>query len=205
MTVESVLNAEWNKWAQNSRGATPEHQLIVPFMRMLAGPMDFHSGGFRSVRPEDYSPRDIAPMVIGTRCRQLAMFVVYENYLPMVTDYPAAYRKQPSLEFLAQVPTSWDEMRALNAAVGDSITVARRSGKQWYVGSMAAGGARESAIPLKFLGAGKYTAEIWADDRDAPDQPLQLIFRRSEVTAADTIWATLASAGGHVIRLTPAR
>jgi alpha-glucosidase len=206
LSVEGVLNAEWNKWGdQNSRGSTPKHQLTVPFTRMLAGPMDFHSGGFRSVRPAEFRPRNVAPMVMGTRCHQLALYVVYENYLPMVADYPAAYRKQPGLDFLVQVPTFWDETRVLNAAVGEFITVARRRGKAWYVGTMAAGGARELSISLKFLGPGKYTAEVWADDRDALDQPSKLVFRQSEVTSADTIKAALAPSGGHILRLTPAR
>lgn len=203
MTIESVFNAEYNKW--HAQGSTPEHELTVPFARMLAGPVDYHSGSFHNVTQQEYKPRNVAPVTIGTRTRELARYVVYEGYLPMVADYPAAYRNQPGLEFLSQVPTFWDETRVLNSAVGKYITVARRHGSRWYVGSMSDGGARELSIPLNFVGAGSFVAEIYSDDLNAPAQPEKLIFQRLEATASDTIRAALAAAGGHVIRLTPVR
>src|SRR5262245_483651 len=201
LTIEGVLNLEYNKW--DEQGVTPEYELTVPFTRMLAGPLDFHQGSFRHVWPGDYKPRNIAPVVMGTRARALASYVIYENHLPMLADYPAAYRNQPGLDFLAQVPTTWDETRVLNGVVGKYLTIARRRGARWYVGSMTDGSQQELTIPLNFLGPGKYIAEIWADDPDAPDQPSKLILRKLEVTSADTIRAALAHAGGHVVRLTP--
>jgi alpha-glucosidase len=201
LTIEGVLNLEYNKW--DEQGVTPEYELTVPFTRMLAGPLDFHQGSFRHVRPGDYKPRNIAPVVMGTRARTLASYVIYENHLPMLADYPAAYRNQTGLDFIAQVPTTWDETRVLNGAVGKYLTIARRSGARWYVGSMIDSSQRELTIPLNFLGSGKYTAEIWADDAAAADQPSKLIIRKLNVTSADTIRAALARAGGYVVRLTP--
>ncbi|MPY87468.1 MAG: glycoside hydrolase family 97 protein [Luteitalea sp.] len=203
LTAEGVLNLEYNKW--DAQGVSPEHEVTVPFIRMLAGPLDFHQGSFRHVWPRQYAPRKIAPVVKGTRARTLASYIIFENHLPMVADYPAAYREQEGLELLAQVPVTWHETRVLNGVVGKYITVARRSDEQWYVGSMSDGSPRELTIPLDFVGPGRFVAEINADDLHAPDDPSTLTFRRLQVTAADTIRAELAPAGGHVIRLTPVR
>lgn len=198
---EAVRNQEWNKW--DPVPVSPDHNLTVPFTRMLAGPLDYHSGGFRSVRAADYAPRDVAPEVLGTRCHQLAMYVVYENPMPMAVDYPAAYRKRPGIDLLAAVPTTWDETRVIHGRVGDFIAIARRKGDQWFVGSMTDATPRELSIPLSFLGRGRFVADVWADD--APGGPNAVARRTLHVTAADTIVASMAEAGGHIVRLTPTR
>jgi len=203
LAIEAVFNLEFNKW--DKRGSTPEHELIVPFIRMLAGPVDYHSGSFRNVTEKEFKPRNIAPITIGTRARQLARYVVYEDYLPMIADSPSAYRDQQGLEFLVQVPTSWDETKILNGSVGKYITVARRRGRQWYVGSMTDGSARELSLSLNFIGPGKFSAEVYADDPATPEQPTKLVRRQFKATSAVTVRAVLAAAGGHVIRLTPVK
>lgn len=203
LTTEAVLNLEYNKW--DAVGVSPDHEVTVAFIRMLAGPLDFHQGSFRHVWPRSYAPRDIGPVTQGTRARTLASYVVFENHLPMVADYPAAYRNQPGMRLLEQVPVTWDETRVLNGAVGEYITVARRHGEQWYVGSMGDGHPRELAILLDFVGPGPFLAEVYADDLDTPEDPSSVTFRRLEVSSVDTIKAHLAPAGGHVIRLTPGR
>jgi alpha-glucosidase len=200
LTSEAVMNLEYDKW--DEEGISPEHELRVPFIRMLAGPLDFHQGSFRHVWPRDYTPQRIAPVVQGTRARTLASYVVLENHLPMVADYPAAYREQPGLELLAEIPTTWDETRVVSGAIGEHITIARRSGKEWYVGSMTDEASRKLTIPLDFVGSGRFVAEVYADDLRA-DEPSKLTSRRLQVSAADTIRAELAPAGGHVIRLVP--
>jgi alpha-glucosidase len=200
LTWEGVLNLEYNKF-NGSPGSTPEHELVVPFTRMLAGPLDYHQGGFRYVAEGAFRNQTTAPLVVGTRARTLAMYIVYENSLPMVADYPAAYQGQRGLDFVARIPTTWDETRVLNAAVGDVITVARRRGRTWYVGSMTDGSARRVDVPLRFLGAGAFVAEIYADDPDAPPRALRQQFL---VRAADVLRVRMAPAGGHAIRLTPA-
>ncbi len=201
MTIESVFNAEYNKW--DARGSTPEHQLMIAFVRMLAGPVDYHSGSFHNVTERAYKPQNVAPMTIGTRARELARYVVYEGYLPMAADYPADYRGQPGLEFLSQVPTFWDETKVLNSSIAEYITVARRHGAQWYAGTITDSSPRELFVPLHFIGSGQFIAEIYRDDPAAPEQPEKLLIERHDVTAADTLPIALAPAGGHVIRLTP--
>jgi alpha-glucosidase len=147
-----------------------------------------------------------APMVFGTRAFQLAMMVVYESPLQVLCDTPYEYRKSPAgLDFLKIVPTTWDETRVLNAQVGDCITVARRSGNEWYVGSMTDWTARNLNIPLAFLGRDKYEATIWADGARADEDPASLTRSTRTVTAADRLSAIMAPAGGHIVHLKPIR
>jgi alpha-glucosidase len=199
LTSEGVMNLEYDKW--DPQGIPPEHELTVPFTRMLAGPLDFHQGSFRGVRPEAFKPRNDAPLVMGTPARMLASYVVYQNHLSMVADYPSAYRGHPALPALARVPTTWDDTRVLEAEVGHLAVIARRSGTEWYVGAMTDRRARSLSLPLGFLSAGGYQAEVYADD-DAAKAGLAI--RRERVTARDTLRLSLAPAGGCLVRLTPA-
>ncbi|MDA7633599.1 glycoside hydrolase family 97 protein, partial [bacterium] len=130
---EGSLNLEYLKWSED---CTPEHNLIVPFTRMLAGPMDYHLGGFLNVLPDAFEARSAHPMVLGTRCHHLAMYVAYENAVPMVCDAPTAYINQPGFDFIQQVPTEWDETRFLAGEVSDFLVIARRKGQDWYIAAM---------------------------------------------------------------------
>lgn len=202
LSYEGVYNQEHNKWApKGSRGTPPEHNLDVAFVRMLAGPLDYHQGGMRSALPEDYHPRDKAPPVQGTRGHQLAMYVVYQNHLPMMVDYPAAYRGQAGLEFLVQIPTTWDETRALHAEVGKCLIIARRKDKTWYLGGMTAKESRELMLPLDFLATGKYSAELLLDK---PAGGANALESRTETTSRDAkLHVKIPRAGGFVARLAP--
>jgi alpha-glucosidase len=190
-----VLNLEYNKWDET--GCTPEHELTVPFTRMLAGPLDFHQGSFRGVRVEQFKPRNIAPQVMGTPSRNLASYVVFQNHLPMIADYPSSYRGHPGLQMLAKIPTTWDDTKVLNGIVGEQIVIARRYGKDWYIGAMNDRRPREFDLPLRFLGSGHYRAEIYAADNR------QLSRRMEEVTSVDVLKLRLESADGVLIHLTP--
>jgi alpha-glucosidase len=138
---------------------------------------------------------------MGTRAHELARYVVYENYLPMTVDYPAAYRNQPGFEFLVQVPTTWDETKVLNGQIGSYLTIAKRHETRWYIGSMAGNNEQTLTIPLNFIGSGNYMAEIWSDDLTDLDDVTKILRHKRAVTAADRLEAKLAPAGGHVIRL----
>ncbi len=200
LTYEAALNQEYNKWGQPGGGGTPPaHNLNIAFIRMLAGPLDYHQGGMRSVLPENYRPRDKAPFVQGTRGHQLAMYVVYQNHLPMMADYPAAYRGQPGLEFLTEVPTTWDETRVPRAEIDRCLVVARRSGDVWYLGGMTSTERRELALPLNFLGDGSFEATLYLDD---PAGGPNAVTRRTQtLSAADTLRVVIPRAGGFVARL----
>jgi alpha-glucosidase len=202
LTYEAALNQEYNKWQPPGvRGTPPEHNLDIAFVRMLAGPLDYHQGGMRSVLPENYRFRDVAPPVQGTRGHQLAMYVVYQNHLPMVADYPTAYRDQPGLDFLVRVPANWDETRVLHAEVGRCIVVARRKGDVWYLGGMAAAQEHELKLSLSFLEIGLFGADLYLDNPAAG--PTALTHLQTTVSAADLLPVMIPRSGGFVGRLIP--
>src|SRR6478735_7982385 len=160
MNHEGALNLEYLKWSDR---CPPEHDLLMSFTRLLAGPMDYHLGGFRAVPRAQFKPQSVAPIVLGTRGHMLGMYVCFDNPNPMVADYPVAYENQPGFEFIQQVPTWWDETRVLVDEIGRTLVTARRKGNNWYLGGISAGPAREIELPLNFLSTQPYAATIWAD------------------------------------------
>jgi alpha-glucosidase len=194
---EAVLNLEYLKWSDL---CSPDHNLKVAFTRLLAGPMDYHLGGFRSVNPEDFKPVSTKPSVLGTRCHHLAMYVVFENPMPMVCDAPTAYEGQPGVDFIRQVPTTWDETRVLSGEVGHYILVARRKGREWFLGAMTDWTARELEVPLDFLPSGRHQISTWADALNSED-PNQLTYRQHTLHSGDTLLLRLAGGGGQVARI----
>jgi len=202
LTHEGVLGLEYLKW---SHRATADHNVMVGFTRLLAGPLDYTPGGFQNVPPSEFTPRNINPMVPTTRAHQMALYVLFESGLQMLADHPGAYHGTRELEFLKEVPAAWDETRGLGGRPGAWLTLARRKGGAWYVGSITGAEGREIEIPLAEIlppGAG-YTAEIWADAPDAALHPNNTVRSTALVSAADRLRARLAPAGGHVAVLRP--
>ena len=202
ITREGVLGLEYNKW---SARVTPDHNVMLAFTRLLAGPMDYTPGGFHNATAAEFVARNEQPMVMGTRAHQTALFVVFESPFEMVSDYPEAYQGTKELTFLSKVPSSWDETRVLNAKVGDYITTARRSGKEWYVGSIAGSHGAELDIPLEFLPAGDFVADIYSDAPDAADHPTHTVLETKKVNRTMRLKAKLVSGGGQAIRIHPAQ
>jgi alpha-glucosidase len=201
ITQEGVLGAEWNKM---DRRVTPQHNLMLPYTRMLAGPMDYTPGGFHNATPDTFSVREVLPLTQNTRGQELAKYVVYESPLQMVSDDPDAYRDAPGFDFIKRVPTAWDETRFLSGEPGRDIVLARRQGRTWYVGAMTADEAKDGGsqrVSLRFLPAGRYRATLWEDGATPND------VKRSEriVTAADVLTLRLPVAGGAAVILEPAR
>lgn len=190
---------------QSKAGArdNPDHHLMLPFTRMLTGPMDYTPGGFNNVTREEFESRSIHPMVMGTRAHHLAMYVVYQASSQMVSDWPGDYEGQPEFQFIKDVPATWDETRALNGVPAEYVTLARRSGNNWYLGSMSNWTPRELIVPLDFLGSGKYIAEIYADAPDAAQQPKHVTIEKKTVTHASRLKLQLAPGGGCAVRFVP--
>jgi alpha-glucosidase len=202
LDYEAVLGLENNK---AGRRDGPINRTTFPFTRMLSGPMDYTPGGFDNVTPEDFIARDKNPMVMGTRAQQLALYVVFEEPLAMVSDVPSAYANQPAFQFIRDVPTAWDATRVLNGEPGEFVTIARRHESEWYLGSLTNWTARELHVPLGFLGTGMYTAEIYEDAPDATQNPKHVTIRRQTVRSSDELTLRLVSGGGCAIRFLPAR
>lgn len=194
MTQEGVMGAEYNKW---SASITATHNVTLPFTRMLTGPMDYTPGGFSNVTGANFKPQDIEPMVKTSRAHALAMFVVYDSPLQMVSDYPEAYRGETGAEFIKVVPASWDETRVIEGKIGEFITVARRSADTWYVGAMTNEQERTLRLPLKFLGKGKFRATSYADGTNAAVDPKQIATSTQTVTADESLTLQLAPSGGY--------
>jgi alpha-glucosidase len=200
LTREGTLNYENDKW---DNPITPDDDMNILFTRLLAGATDYHLGGFRAVPPRKYRAQYTRPLVLGTRCHMLAMYVILENYLAMVCDYPAAYEGQPGFEFIKEVPTVWDETRVVAAEPGSWITIARRKGEEWFVGSITNGKPRDIKIPLNFLSPGAYTATGYGDAPDAAEEPDHLVRDEHAVHSTDTLTVSLAPGGGQVMIIRP--
>ena len=198
-TREATFNYEINKG--NETGLSPDHDINMPFTRLLAGPTDYHLGGFRAVPPANFKPQQSRPLMIGTRCHMLAMYVVLESYLAMVCDFPAAYEGQPGFKFIEDVPTSWDETIVPLAQEHEFVTIARREGQNWFFGTINNTKPRTLQLSLKFLPAGNYTAEIYGDTEDTAENPNHLSVIVQTVSNRDTITLNLAAGGGHAMRL----
>jgi len=202
LTQEGVLGAEYNKWSDR---ITAGHNVTLPFTRMLVGPMDYTPGGFRNVTRAGFKPQDRLPMVMSTRAHQLAMYVVYDSYLQMVSDYPGAYRGEAGADFLRVVPASWDETRVVEGSIGEHILMARRRGREWYVGGMTNERARTLQLLLKFLGRGEYQLTEYADGPGADADPKQVATSKRRVRAGETLTLRLAPSGGYAARIAPTR
>jgi alpha-glucosidase len=198
LTREGVMNYEYDKWSESM---TPDHDIYVPFTRMLAGPTDYHLGGFRAVPPSKFKIQYTRPLVMGTRAHMLAMYVVLENYLGMVADYPDAYLGQPGFDFIQLVPTTWDETQVLDAKVGEWITIARRKNDDWFIGTINNSMAREITIKFDFLSDGKYEALMYSDTGDAAENPNKLNRQTFDLKKGDELKIQLAAGGGQVMRL----
>ena len=166
LTTEGVRGLEQTKW---SKYANPEHNLTLPFTRMFLGPMDYTPGAMVNSGAEKYfAPIFERPMSLGTRCHQLAMYVVYESALQMLADSPSHYLREPEImRFLGPVPTVWDETKVLHAKMGDYVAIARRHKQDWYVGAMTDWTARELEIDFSFLPNGKHELEEYQDGVNA--------------------------------------
>lgn len=198
MTQEGVLGAEHNKWTAR---ITATHNVTLPFTRMLAGPMDYTPGGFNNVTREQFKPQEIMPMVMTTRAQQLAMYVVYDSPLQMVSDYPEAYRGQTGAEFLRVVPSSWDETKVLAGKIGEYIIIARRRGDTWFIGAMTNETPRTLQLPLSFVKNGAYQMTLYEDNSKTTIDPKQLSTSTRNVKAGESLTIQLVSSGGYAAYL----
>ena len=197
-TREGTLNYEVCKW---DTLVNADHDISIPFTRLLAGPADYHLGGFRALPRSKFKIQYVNPYVMSTRCHMMAMYVVLENHLTSLCDKPEAYEGQPGFEVLRTVSGTWDEIRVPLAEFNKYVTVARRSGTDWWVGTLNDGTARTLNLKLDFLEDGKYQAEIYTDAPDADENPNHLNKETRTVTRKDVIELPLAADGGSVLRI----
>ena len=195
LTREGVKGLENTKW---SNLPDPEHDVTLPFIRMVAGPMDYTPGAMINSQKENFRPIFKRPMSMGTRCHQLAMYVVFESPLQMMCDSPANYLREPECtRFISRIPTVWDQTLVLEARVGDYVVITRKNGLTWYVGAMTDDQGREFTIPLTFLDKGKnYQAEIFQDGINAHRFGNDYRYLKKVVTSTDSLHVKMATGGG---------
>jgi alpha-glucosidase len=201
ITREGVLGAEYNKW---SARVTPDHNVMLAFTRMLAGPLDYTPGGFNNATRDQFEPRMSQPMVQGTRAHALALYAVFESALQMVSDYPEIYKDQPEMDYIRAVPTVWDETHVAGRP-GEWITVARRHGREWFVGSLTGWRPTDVDVPLAFLGQGEYVAEIYSDAPDAAQNPKHTVRDEVKVNGSMLLHVKMAPGGGQAVHIRPAQ
>ncbi len=201
INYEGVHGLEQMKWSSTMVDQV-SYDVIIPFIRMVAGPFDYTQGAMRNAAKGNYYPVNNEAMSQGTRCRQLAEYVVFESPLNMLCDSPSNYENEKECtDFIASVPTVWDETKALNGEVGKFITIARKKNDDWYVGSLTDWEARELDIDLSFLGDGTFYAEIFRDGvnadkiaRDYQKETIKLDIHRK-------LKINMAPGGGFVMRI----
>jgi alpha-glucosidase len=199
ITREGVRGLEHNKWADY---ITAEHNLTLPFIRQLAGPMDYTPGAMVNAQPENFKIVFNRPMSKTTRVHQMAMYVVFESPLQMLADSPSNYlQEHESTTFISKVPTVWDETIILSAKLSDHIIIARRSGNAWFIGVMGNSKAREFTVDLSFLDQGSYTMESFADGANADKYASDYKKQTNMVTANTQVKVNLAPSGGWVARI----
>lgn len=203
INFEAVRGEECSKWDLT---ASPQHHVTFPFIRMLTGPIDYTPGGMRNRSPQMFRPIDPGmPYVQGSRCHELAMFVIFDQYFAMLSDSPDEYRKYPDiLRFLSNVPTSFDNTIALDARVGEYIMMAKQKGSSWYIGAMTNHTARRLNIDFSFLPKGKkYIAHIYRDSSETNLYADRYIYETVPVDSdsMSDMSVNLSAGGGFVIWL----
>jgi alpha-glucosidase len=201
ISTEGVKGLEWSKW---SAEIEPPHTVMLPFTRMFLGPMDFTPGAMRNAARGNFAPVFQAPMSSGTRCHQLAMYAIYESPLQMLSDSPSNYLREPeAMEFLGPVPSVWDETVVLDASLGEYVAVARRNGRQWYVGVMTNWTERELELKFDFLPQGEFAMTSYEDGVNAHRWGSDYRMKKGKVNRQTVLKVKLAPGGGWAARITP--
>jgi alpha-glucosidase len=193
---EGVMGHEYDKWSDR---LTPDHNLIIPFTRMIAGPLDYEGGGMINAQKNDFRIVDPSPMTQGTRLHQLAMYVVYESPLQYLAGNICDYLKEPEYAaFFSRIPVEWDETIVLQGKIADYILIARRKGNDWWVGAMTDWTPRSLELDLSFLGKGNFEAEIYKDGINADAYAADYATEKKQVSGSDNLTVKMAPGGGWV-------
>lgn len=201
INFEGVHGLEQLKWSPASLDQVT-YDVTIPFVRMVAGPMDYTQGAMRNATKDNYRPVNTEAMSQGTRCRQLAEYIIFESPLNMLCDNPSNYmREKECADFIASVPTTWDNTVSLDGKIAEYIAIARQKGNDWYVGAMTNWDGRKMELDLSFLGQGSFKGEVFRDginaDRAARDYTKEVI----DIPANRKLPISMASGGGYVIRI----
>ncbi len=201
LTREGVKGMENNKW---SKDINPDHDVTIPFTRMVAGPMDYTPGAMINMDKANFNPQFTRPESQGTRAHQVALYVIYESPLQMLSDSPSNYMKeQETTDFIVNIPVVWDDIKGLDGKVGDYLLLARRSGKDWFVGALTDWTSREMELDLSFLPPGEYIMDIFQDGVNADNFAGDYKHLITNVKSGDKMKIHLSPGGGYAAKLSP--
>ncbi|WP_080903919.1 glycoside hydrolase family 97 protein [Parabacteroides sp. Marseille-P3160] len=199
INFEGVNGLEQMKWSNMDQVT---YDVTIPFIRQVAGPIDYTQGAMRNATRGNYRPVESEPMSQGTRCRQLAEYIVFESPLNMMCDSPSNYLKEKEcLDFISQIPTVWDQTIALNGEVGKYVTIARQKKGVWYVGALTNWDERELELDLSFLGTGEFQVEIFKDGANANKAARDYKREVISVPTSKKLKIRMAQGGGFIARI----
>ena len=201
LNFEGVNGLEQMKWSDGSLDQM-KYDVMIPYIRQIAGPMDYTPGAMQNATKTSYKANYYEPMSQGTRCHQLALFIVYDSPFTMLCDTPSNYDAEPeSRDFIAAIPTTWDETRILDGQMGEYIVTARRKGDRWYVAGITDWTPRDLKVDLSFLGSGTHKATLFRDgvnaDRNARDYRKETI----DIDTSAPMDISLAPGGGVALTI----
>ena len=196
--VKGLENSKWEpRVGDGPLHNQPRYDVTAPYLRMLAGPMDYTPGAMMNAMKDSFFGNNDHPMSQGTRVHQMAMYTTFEAPLQMMADSPTKYmQNQECTDFIAQIPTTFDETVAIDGQLGEYTVIARRKGSVWYVAAMTDWTARDLTISLDFIGEGQHTADIFADGVNAHKEATDYKHTQQTVTSKDRLTVHLSSGGG---------
>lgn len=198
ITREGVRGLEHNKWANY---ITSKHNLTLPFIRMVAGPMDYTPGAMTNVQPKHFNISFERPMSQTTRAHQVALYVLFESPLQMLADSPSQYIKEAeTTRFIAAIPTVWDETHVISAKIGEHVIIARRYGNSWFLAGVGDHNEQTFQITPSFLDAGQYEMTVYSDGLNANRFASDFKISSQTVHAKSPINMQLKKNGGWVAR-----
>ena len=201
INFEGVNGLEQMKWEENPT-AQVEYDVMIPFIRQVAGPMDYTQGAMRNAAKGNYYPCYYEPMSQGTRCRQLALYMVLDSPFNMLCDTPSNYeREKECTDFISAVPTVWDETIVLDGKMGEYIITARRQGNTWYIGGITNWDARDLEVDLSFLGDKTYSGKLFKDGVNAHRIGRDYQSEAIQAKKGDKVKIHLAPGGGFALTL----
>jgi alpha-glucosidase len=199
LTREALIEFEYNGWTEH---VTPKHDNLLPYIRMVNGPIDYIPFTTHNAQRKNFRPVGDMPMGQGTRAHSMAQFVIYESPMQMFPDSPSDYyRERECTEFISKIPVEWDDLKVLEAKIGEYTVLARKKGEDWYLGAITDWTPREFQINFSFLEKGNYKLECIADGINADTRAMDYIKHNDMVNNTDSMNIKLAPGGGWVARI----
>jgi alpha-glucosidase len=199
ITREAVLGSEYNVWSEK---VSPDHDVTLPFTRMLAGSLDYEPGALNNANKKSFRMIEGIVYSQGTRAHQAAMPIIYDSPIQFFAGNPSQGFLEPDyMELIGHLPTTWDETIILDAKVGEYIVTARKLGDTWYIGGMTGWAERDISLKLEFLSLGEYAATICKDGVNADHYAADYFLDHFKLTKQTELPVHLAPGGGFLLKL----